>query len=81
VGLKAGVLLLVVPRYRTISVSEENYNDLNWVRDRIEELIGIDLSMNDALSLILYYIKTKMRSNDFKFELVKLILSARAQSS
>jgi hypothetical protein len=70
-----------VPRYRTISVSEENYNDLNWVRDRIEELIGIDLSMNDALSLILYYIKTKMRSDDFKFELVKLILSARAQSS
>jgi hypothetical protein len=70
-----------VPRYRTISVSEENYNDLNWVRDRIEELIGIDLSMNDALSLILYYIKTKMRNDDFKFELVKLILSARAQSS
>ena len=70
-----------MPRYRTISVSEENYNDLNWVRDRIEELIGIDLSMNDALSLILYYIKTKMRSDDFKFELVKLILSARAQSS
>jgi len=57
-----------VPRYRTISVSEENYNDLNWVRDRIEELIGIDLSMNDALSLILYYIKMKMRSDDFKFE-------------
>jgi len=76
-----GVFLLVVPRYRTISVSEENYNDLNWVRDRIEELIGIDLSMNDALSLILYYIKTKIRSDDFKFELVKLILSARAQSS
>ena len=70
-----------MPRYRTISVSEENYNDLNWVRDRIEELIGIDLSMNDALSLILYYIKTKMRNDDFKFELVKLILSARAQSS
>ena len=70
-----------MPRYRTISVSEENYNDLNWVRDRIEELIGIDLSMNDALSLILYYIKTKIRSDDFKFELVKLILSARAQSS
>ena len=70
-----------MPRYRTISVSEENYNDLNWVRDRIEELIGIDLSMNDALSLILYYIKMKIRSDDFKFELVKLILSARAQSS
>ena len=70
-----------MPRYRTISVSEENYNDLNWVRDRIEELIGIDLSMNDALSLILYYIKTKMRNDDFKFELAKLILSARAQSS
>ena len=70
-----------MPRYRTISVSEDNYNDLNWVRDRLEKLLGIDLSMNDALSLILYYIKTKIINDDFRFELIKLILSARAQSS
>jgi len=69
-----------VPRYRTISVSEENYNDLNWVRDRLEKLLGIDLSMNDALSLILYYIKTKIINDDFRFELIKLILSTRSQS-
>jgi len=69
-----------VPRYRTISVSDDNYNDLNWVRDRLEKLLGIDLSMNDALSLILYYIKTKIINDDFKFELIKLILSTRSQS-
>ena len=69
-----------MPRYRTISVSEENYNDLNWVRDRLEKLLGIDLSMNDALSLILYYIKTKIINDDFRFELIKLILSTRSQS-
>jgi len=69
-----------VPRYRTISVSEDNYNDLNWVRDRLEKLLGIDLSMNDALSLILYYIKTKIINDDFRFELIKLILSTRSQS-
>ena len=69
-----------MPRYRTISVSEDNYNDLNWVRDRLEKLLGIDLSMNDALSLILYYIKTKIINDDFRFELIKLILSTRSQS-
>jgi hypothetical protein len=81
VGLKVGVLLLVVPsRFVSAKLSEENYERLDRMRDAFEDMLGIKMSLNDALSLILYYIENEMESGEFKSKLIRLLISAKSQS-
>ena len=75
------MLLLVVPsRFVSAKLSEENYERLDRMRDTFENMLGIKMSLNDALSLILYYIESEMESGEFKSKLIRLLISAKSQS-
>lgn len=75
------MLLLVVPsRFVSAKLSEENYEMLIRLRGMFEEMLGIRMSINDALTLVLYYIENEMRSEEFKSKLIRLLINAKSQA-
>ena len=77
------MLLLVVPSrnvYVSAKLTMENYKNLDAKRIMLEGILGSRLSLNDALSLILYYIDKEVESGVFKSKLIKLLLDAKTRS-
>jgi hypothetical protein len=62
-------------------LSEENYEILIRLRGMFEEMLGIKMSINDALTLILYYIENEVKSDEFKPKLIKLLINAKSQQA
>ena len=68
-------------RFVSAKLSEENYEMLIRLRGMFEEMLGIKMSLNDALTLVLYYIENEMRSEEFKPKLIKLLINAKSQQA
>jgi len=62
-------------------LSEENYEMLVRLRGMFEEMLGIKMSLNDALTLVLYYIENEIRSEEFKPKLIRLLINAKSQQA
>ena len=62
-------------------MSEENYEMLVSLRGMFEEMLGIKMSLNDALTLVLYYIENEIRSEEFKPKLIRLLINAKSQQA
>ena len=68
-------------RFVSAKLSEENYEMLVRLRGMFEEMLGIKMSLNDALTLVLYYIENEIRSEEFKPKLIRLLMNAKSQQA
>lgn len=68
-------------RFVSAKLSEENYEMLVRLRGMFEEMLGIKMSLNDALTLVLYYIENEIRSEEFKPKLIRLLINAKSQQA
>jgi len=71
----------VPSRFVSAKLSEENYEMLVRLRGMFEEMLGIKMSLNDALTLVLYYIENEIRSEEFKPKLIRLLMNAKSQQA
>jgi len=71
----------VPSRFVSAKLSEENYEMLVRLRGMFEEMLGIKMSLNDALTLVLYYIENEIRSEEFKPKLIRLLINAKSQQA